>query len=102
MHDLQALSSSQLKQINLDYITESLQNFSLSQFKKSCFHCGIFNPSKDLVQTIQNLPYTDFPSDNDMKSSSFIVLCSSLCPLKLRFAEITPWRLITGESYFGS
>ena len=68
---------SQLKQFNLAFITQSLQIFPFSQSKQSCFLCRNFIPINGLVQSIENLPDTVFPSDSGINSFSFIILCSS-------------------------
>ena len=98
-HVLQALSISQLKQFILGLITQSLLYFLLPHFKQPCFLCGILIPSNVLVQSIENLPDTVFPSDNDMYSSSFIIICCSEQPFKVRLAEITP-KSSTTRQYF--
>ena len=67
----------------------------MSQSKQSCFLCGIFILSNVLVQSIENLLELVYPDDNDMKSSSFIILCFSLYRLKLRLVKITPKPFIT-------
>ena len=81
------------------FYSTNLQSFHLSQSKQSCFLCGIFIPSKFSVQSFENLPDTVFPSDIDKYSSSFIILCSSEYPCKVRLAEITPKSSITRQ-YF--
>ena len=42
------------------------QTFPISQSEQSCFLCGISIPWNVLVQSIENLPDTVFPSDNDI------------------------------------
>ena len=55
-------------------------------------------PSNVLVQSIENLPDTVFPSANDIYSSNFIILCSEY-PLKVLLADIIPKSSIT-KQYF--
>ena len=73
----------------LAFVTQSLKKISLLQSKQSWFLCGNFIPSNVFVQSVENLPDTVFFPDNDIKSLSFIILCSKIYPLKLRLDEIT-------------
>ena len=81
------------------YITIITEN-PLSHSKQFCFLCGVLIPSSVLVQLIEILPDRVSPSDNDMNSSSLIILNSLLYPSKIHLAEITPQSLLTKEYFF--
>ena len=91
------------KTIHFRFYNTITTRYFIITIQQPCFLCGVSIPSSMFVQSIENLPDIVVFSDNDMKSSNFIILCSSLYPLKLRLPEITPKSLIAKQNFvFGA